>query len=85
MVKNRYDSLQIIEQIYACVGCEEFTKHNLPPELRNHLSTLSINGYLKRIRRIKGEHNHNIPVYLIVSKYYPNSAMSCVSSMNTTN
>ena len=72
MVKNRYESLQLLEQIHAHVGYEEFTKHNLPPELRNHLSSLSLNGYLRRIRKIKGEHGHNIPVYLITNRYLDN-------------
>lgn len=78
MAKNRYDSLQLIEQIYTYVGWQEFTKHDIPYELRNHLASLSTSGYLKRTRKTKGEHGHNIPVYRIVNKHLP----SCVPPLS---
>ena len=80
---NRCDSLQLIEQIYTYVGQEEFTKHNVPLEFRNQLARLSTNGYLRRTHKIKDDHDHGrlIPVYRIVSRYYPRSCVPPLSAI----
>ena len=83
MAKNRYDSLKIVEQIYAYVEWHEFTKLDVPMELRNYLGSLSTSGYIKKVRKIRGEHNHLIPVYCISSRYHPSSRVPPLSSTTT--
>lgn len=71
MAKSRYDSLIIVQQIYVHVGWQEFTKHDIPQDLRLHLASLSASGYIKRTRKTPDVQHHYIPVYRIVSKYCP--------------
>lgn len=83
MAKNRYDSLIIVEQIYNLVEWREFTKHDLPIELRIHLASLSTSGYIKRTRKIPDIQHHYIPVYRIVGKYCPRPCAHPLSAIET--
>lgn len=85
MAKNRYESLILIQQIYDHVGWTEFTKHDLPVGLRNHLAALSTAGYIKRLRKIPDIQHHYIPVYRIASKYVTACAppLSSIEANNT--